>query len=377
MVKGAISQAAGVLKPAGEGAKQPQARLLFLVDQLEELFTNDKIPPDDRSKFARLLKSLICNPLSQTWVIATLRSDFYAPLAQVPELAELKEGLGQYDLLPPSPAEIGLLVREPASAAGLRFEQKPEGERLDDVLRDEASQDASLLPLLEFTLNELYDRRTERGKLTFDAYRAIGGVKGALAQRAETTFTGLPEEVQRELPAVFRQLVTIGTLSEEAPTRQQTPLARFNGSPPRMQFVQAFIAARLFVSDLAEDGSAVVRITHESLLAHWQRLKDWLERDREHLRVKARVERAAARWLQEGRRADLLLTAGKPLQEAEQLKASEFELEPQVEEMIAESRQKARRNRRLRQAAIAALGGARSGGLRPRGLGANPTESGG
>ena len=161
--------------------------------------------------------------------------------------------------------------------------------------------------------------------------------------------------MQRELPAVFRQLVTIGTLSEEAPTRQQTPLARFAGSPPRMQFVQAFIAARLFVSDLAEDGSAVVRTTHESLLAHWQRLRDWLERDREYLRVKARVERAAARWLQEDRRADLLLTAGKPLQEAEQLRASGFELEPELEELIAASRQKAHHNRRLRQAAIAAL----------------------
>jgi hypothetical protein len=144
MVKGAISQAARVLKPAEEGARQPQARLLFVIDQLEELFTNDKILPDDRSKFARLLTSLACNPLSQTWVIATLRSDFYAPLTQVPELADLKEGLGQYDLLSPSPAEIGLLVGEPAAAAGLRFEQKPEGERLDDVLRDAASQDASL-----------------------------------------------------------------------------------------------------------------------------------------------------------------------------------------------------------------------------------------
>ncbi len=119
------------------------------------------------------------------------------------------------------------MVREPAAAAGLRFEQDPDGERLDDVLRDEAAQDASLLPLLEFTLNELYERRSDHGKLTFEAYQAMGGVKGALAQRAESTFTGLPPEVQGELPAVFRQLVTIGTLSDETPTGQQTPLARF------------------------------------------------------------------------------------------------------------------------------------------------------
>jgi WD40 repeat protein len=355
LVKGAISQAAAGLKPAEEGAKQPQARLLFVIDQLEELFTSDKTTPADRGKFACLLTSLACNPLSQTCLIATLRSDFYAPLAQVPELAGLKEGLGQYDLLPPSPAEIALLVREPAAAAGLRFEHRPDGERLDDVLRDEASQDASLLPLLEFTLNELYERRSDRGKLTFEAYRAIGGVTGALAQRAESTFNGLPLDVRGELPAVFRQLVSIGTLSDETPTRRQTPLSRFAASPARMQFVQAFIAARLFVSDLADDGAAVVRITHESLLARWERLQRWLAADREHLRVKARLERAAARWLQEGRRADLLLTAGKPLEEAEQLQASEFELEPEVQDLIGASRKKARRNRRLRHAAIASL----------------------
>jgi WD40 repeat protein len=355
LVKGAISQAASVLTPAEPGARQPQARLLFVVDQLEELFTNDKISADDRIRFARLLTSLACNRLSQTWVIATLRSDFYAPLAQIPELADLKEGLGQYDLHAPSPAEIGLLVREPASAAGLRFEQNREGERLDDVLRDEASQDASLLPLLEFTLDELYNRRTERGKLTFEAYRSLGGVKGALAQRAESTFADLPLEVQQELPAIFRRLVTIGTLSDETPTALRVPLARFAASPARMQFVRAFIGSRLFVSDLAEDGAAVVRITHESLLARWQRLQRWLATDRELLSVKARVERAAARWLQEGRRADLLLTAGKPLDEAEQLRASGFELEPDVEELIAASRKKADRNRRLRQTAIASL----------------------
>ena len=341
MVKGAISQAAGAFKLANADANQPQARLLLLVDQLEELFTNEKISPEDRSKFSCLLTSLACNPLSQTWVIATLRSDFYAPLAQVPGLADLKEGLGQYDLLSPSPAEIGMLVREPATAAGLRFERKPEGERLDDVLRDEASQDPSLLPSLDFTLHELYDRRTDRGELTLEAYQNIGGVKGALAQRAESTFADLPKHVQRELPAILRKLVTIGTLSDETPTRRQCPRSQFDESPARMTFVEAFIAARLFVSDLAEDGSAVVRIAHESLLGRWERVRRWLADDRELLRVKSRVERAAARWLQEGRRADLLLTAGKPLEEAEQLHASGFELEPDIADFIGASRERA------------------------------------
>ncbi len=158
-------------------------------------------------------------------MIATLRSDFYAPFAAVPEFAELKEGLGHYDLQPPTPTEIGQLIREPALAGGARFEETKDGARLDDLLRDEALQDPAVLPLLEFLLHELYERRTERGQLTFEAYHTLGGVTGALARRAEATFNELAAEVQRELPAGFRQLVTLGTLSEETPTRKTVPLA--------------------------------------------------------------------------------------------------------------------------------------------------------
>ena len=59
----------------------------------------------------------------QTWVIATLRSDFYDRCAAVPALAQLKSGGGQYDLAPPDVSEIGQLVRRPAAVAGLRFEE--------------------------------------------------------------------------------------------------------------------------------------------------------------------------------------------------------------------------------------------------------------
>ena len=62
-----------------------------------------------------------------------MRSDFYPRCVEIPELASLKEGAGQYDVLPPSFTEIGHMIRCPARAAGLRFEvEPPTGERLDD-----------------------------------------------------------------------------------------------------------------------------------------------------------------------------------------------------------------------------------------------------
>src|SRR5258707_12082380 len=92
----------------------------------------------------------------------------------------LKEGPSQYHLQPPTANEFAQMIRLPARAAGLQFEQDPETHaQLDDVLRDSAEGQVGQLPLLEFALDELYRQRTAEGQLTFRAYRGIGGVEGA------------------------------------------------------------------------------------------------------------------------------------------------------------------------------------------------------
>jgi WD40 repeat protein len=342
------------LKRAEESARQAQAALLLVVDQLEELFTIDRIRPADRLRFADALAALARS--GKTRVLATLRSDFYPQFAQLKTLAELKEGLGQYDLEPPTPAEIGQMIRQPAVAAALQFEENAEtGEKLDDALRDAAVRDPASLPLLEFTLDELYLRKTDRGVLTFAAYRELGGVEGALAQCAARTFDQLPPAVQAELPAIFRELVMIGGTALDTPTRRQAPLSVFAHSKSQAQFVQAFVAARLFVSDQSDDETPIVRVTHESLISRWDRLQVWLIADKELLRVRGRVAAAASRWTQEGRRADLVLPAGKPLQEALELDRSGFKLETAVVDFVAASRRRASRNARLRRAALIGL----------------------
>ena len=155
MVKGAISQAAAALKPAEEGARRPQARLVLVVDQLEELLTCDKIPgPERQVRLPAALAGL--RPAIANVGHRHAAERLLCPPGRCAGTGRVEGGVGSIRPAAPGPAEIALLVREPASAAGLRFEQDPDGQRLDDVLRDEASQEASLLPLLEFTLNELY-----------------------------------------------------------------------------------------------------------------------------------------------------------------------------------------------------------------------------
>ncbi len=143
------------------------------------------------------------------WVIATIRSDFFHRCGEVPGFSALKDGLGSYELLPPTGPEIAQIIREPARVAGLRFEESADRGRLDDVLQEAAAADPGSLPLLEFVLDALYEAGRERRVLTFAAYRALGGLEGAIARRADEVVDALPPDIQEALPAVLRALTTV------------------------------------------------------------------------------------------------------------------------------------------------------------------------
>ena len=89
----------------------------------------------------------------------------------------------------------------------------------------DVSDEPGALPLLQYALTELYERR-EGSMLTRDAYRAIGGVSGALAGRAEEIYAGLGEDAQEAARQLFLRLVTLGEGAEDTRRRvERTELA--------------------------------------------------------------------------------------------------------------------------------------------------------
>ena len=168
---------------------------------MEELFTTET-EPASREALVRLLAAFAGSGL--VWVIGTIRADFFHRCGEVPGFSALKDGLGSYELLPPTGPEIAQIIREPARAAGLRFEEDADQGRLEDVLQEAAAADPGSLPLLEFVLDALYEAGRERRLLTFAAYRALGGLEGAIARRADEVVDALPPDIQDALPAVLR-----------------------------------------------------------------------------------------------------------------------------------------------------------------------------
>jgi hypothetical protein len=200
-------------------------------------------------------------------------------------------------------------------------------------------------------LDALYETGRERRLLSFAAYRALGGLEGAIARRADEVLDALPPDIQDALPAVLRRLTTV-RLRDEAITTRPATHSDVAESPKQLALVNALIAARLLVSDENAEGAAVVRVAHEALLSHWPRARDILNASRNFLETRARVQTDARRWYTENRNPELLLPAGKRLAEGEELLLSrQGEIDNQILEYIkASSFAQQEREERDRQA---------------------------
>jgi WD40 repeat protein len=305
----------------------PKARLALVVDQLEELFTTAS-SPEVRQKYISAITGLVQS--GRVFVLATLRSDFYPWYQQFPDLIELTRPAGKVDLRPPTAYEIGNMIRLPAEAAGLHFEQeRGTAQRLDQALRDAASATPESLPLLEHVLSLLYDEQAVRGDdlLRWSDYRDLGELKGALARHAEAVFNTLQPHEQKAFPLVMRYLVTLGQGEEEVTNRRSAPYRDFvvSGGTDRDQkagaqgFVDRLIEKRLLVADTDPQGEVTVSVVHEALLREWQRVKEWLKENREFLRMRDRLDSSLKLWSNRGKQKDDLLGPGLPLAEGEKL----------------------------------------------------------
>lgn len=343
--------------PSRELADQRHAHLLLTIDHAETLVATRARHPERHdaerdAAFSRALHHLCESP--RVMVAMIVRGDFYLALVEAfPEIAERKLGEGHFDVLTPRPGEIAQIIRTPAALAGLTFEEDPQtAEHLDDVLRDAANAHADALPLLQHTLQALYERRSDDGELRFEAYRAIGGLEGALAHRAEEVFATLPEAARRGLGRLFSQMVVMQQDNDSVSARRVAWSALDDDA---RALAEAFVRARLFVAELS-DGMAGVRVAHEALLRQWPRARDWIQDNRRLLQAKARMRRAAARWIEDGRSADQLLNPGRPLQDAlEAAKRLPDDLGPDEHAFLRASAKLERRKRRLRVAAISGL----------------------
>jgi WD40 repeat protein/DNA-binding SARP family transcriptional activator len=303
-----LVQAAAWLLP-GEAAE-----LLLVIDQLEELFTLVE-DEDERARFLAMIRAATTHPASRVRIVATLRADFFDRPLAYGDFAELVRARTEV-IVPLTAEELERAISGPARRVGARVDSA----LLAQLVSDVAGQPGAL-PLLQFTLAELFDRRHE-GTLTMRAYEDLGGVAGAVAHSAEEIYGTLTREQKAAARQLFLRLVEA---ADGAVTRRRvlrSELFSIVEDAPEMEAaVDAFASRRLLSLDRdAETRAPTVDLAHEALLHAWERLRRWIDEARDDLRTQRQLATAVREWL-DARREPSFLIGGSRLEQLESWRA--------------------------------------------------------
>lgn len=157
---------------------------LLVIDQFEELFTVCR-DEAERKRFIELITQVGSSTDSRLAIVLTMRADFLEPCLHYPSLTRLIQTQAIY--MPPLVgADLEEAITKPAKIQGYRFEDGLLGAILRDV-----RQEQGILPLLEFALTELWERRDQQNRqLTLAQYQdaTFGGVIGALDRHSDKVY---------------------------------------------------------------------------------------------------------------------------------------------------------------------------------------------
>ncbi len=275
--------------------------LFLLIDQFEELFT--QVSEAVRDRFLESLYTAVSTPGSRVRVVVTLRADFYDRPLLLPTISEIMR-LRTEVITPLSTDELYEAIIEPARRLGVTLESG-----LETAIAQEVDDHPGALPLLQYLMSELFQRR-QGMMMTIDAYRAMGGVRGALAKRAEEIYEGFSPEQRIAMQQLYLRLITLGEGTED--TRRRPLLAEVTALTGNVTVMREVIdvlgKARLLTFDRDPESRApTIEVTHEAIIREWNRLRAWLDASRNDVRLQRNLAALTAEWLAAGRDPSYLL----------------------------------------------------------------------
>ncbi|MER7397023.1 trypsin-like peptidase domain-containing protein [Streptomyces sp. NPDC000151] len=310
-------------------------RLLVVVDQGEELFAGTGQEAD-----AAAAVLFPAEPPAELRVLVTLRADFLdAALAHPGTGPALRRTV--YALTPMTREQLRAVIVRPVEAtAAVAYDPG-----LVETMLDDAGGEPGALPLLGFVLDRLW-REQERGQLRFDAYHALGGVRGALGRQAENIWGECVPAADEDVALrLLTGLVRVRP-GGEAPLRNV--LTRAEAGEDQWQVARALAQRRLLVLGSDPERRETVELAHEALIGAWRRLAERVRDDREFLLWRTELRGGMERWRAGGERTDRLpdadaLRAARPWLTGRRAELSAAELD------YLERGLRYRRTRRLRR----------------------------
>ncbi len=299
-------------------ANPPAERLLLLIDQFEEVFTQA-----ERAEQARFITALQAFRAPENCaLILTLRADFYPDL--MTSYLWPVDASQRVEVAPLRGEALREAIQRPAADVGVRIE-----DALVNQLLADAADEPGALPLLQETMGLLWDDMEQRTlpmkayeHLSSDAGHIDGGISGlavAIAMKADTTLAELNERQQAIARRIFLRLIQFG--EGRADTRRQQPVdtlrAANDAAGEFEQTLEHLTANRLLTRSGGDDHHPpAVDISHESLIGGWSRLQGWADEQREAEQIRRRLESKAVEWVRLGKGTGGLLDEAE-LPEAE------------------------------------------------------------
>ena len=314
-------------------------RVMLVVDQFEEAFTQCQ-DITKRQQFFECVLGALQRDDNKLCLIITMRADFLGKCLEQ-EYGGLAKKIQEYlvTVTPMNREELETAIIKPAQQVNLAVEPELVSQMIADVENSPGS-----LPLLQYTLTELWQQRTEE-RLTLTTYSKLGGVRGTLQTRATEVYESLSLEEQQATKRIFLELTQLGEGTEDT-RRQVVQRDLVTSQYPEVvinRIIQRLADEKLVVTSTLSNQIAVVDVAHEALIRHWLLLRKWIEESRDILRQKRKIEAAAIEWRDRGKVKDYLFQ-GKRLTDAkvfQKEQAESLRLSNQAEEFIqASSRQK-------------------------------------
>jgi len=287
-----------------ESCDKRGARVLLIVDQAEELLSDrEKDQEKEQALFFDLVMGALGKDDCPLHVIWTLRSDFLPEFQHQLGTRELNSDKMHLELM--DRHDLVQAIKSPAELVGVKLQSGLAQKMITDI------HDGHALPSLSFTLSALYQIGHQDGLLEISEYDQLGGVAGALRSFAEEIFSTLDEQQQESLAKIFLSMTRL----EQNGRLSRRPIKRDSVPEHLIKVVDLFVDKHLLVAG-ADDSGGTLEVAHEELFRAWDRLQNWLDRDRDYLLWNRRMDYAVQEWLQSDQRSELLMT-GEPLASAE------------------------------------------------------------
>jgi WD40 repeat protein/transcriptional regulator with XRE-family HTH domain len=275
-----------------------QGRLLLVVDQFEELFTQCAEEGQRRAFITALHAAATAghgpDQAPAALVVLGVRADFEARCADYPQLADAVQD--RYLVTAMTERQLRMAITEPAKKAGSKVEDDLADLLLAEVRTGQPGAfGAGALPLLSHALDQAWRSRAG-DSLTLADYDRTGGIDGAIAASAQRAYDHLTAAQQAAARQVFLRLTATSADGIDTAGRATRADLTEGKSPAEAQDVEqvleAFAAERLLTL-----AAGTVELSHEVLLTAWPLLRDtWLADTHADRIVRTRLHHTAAEW---------------------------------------------------------------------------------